>query len=331
MGIKLSNNAFATLAAGINSSVTSITVTSGQGARFPTLTASDYFYATLIDTSNNLEIVKCTARSTDVLTVVRAQESTTARAYSAGDRLEIRITAATFVDSVAEKLSLAGGTMTGQLTVGGLGGLYPSHVVIQPSTDATSERAALQVDDWYVMQDSAGTGTKDFSLYKATGLANHALKIDTSGRMTTPYKPMLRATVSGASNITFVKDADTTIPFNYKNEFTGSDFNTSTYTFTCPVAGVYFVHAAVQVSGVNPSGGVGPNLFLKKNGGGFSGTYHVVIQSAPYQKLESTGLTKCSAGDTIAVSLYQGNQTYSAGSTEFAGDMRNGLYICLLG
>jgi hypothetical protein len=99
MGIKLTNNAFGTLAAGISSSATSITLTSGQGARFPTLSAGDYFYATLIDTSNNLEIVKCTARSTDVLTVTRAQESTTARAYSTGDRIEIRLTAQTFLDA----------------------------------------------------------------------------------------------------------------------------------------------------------------------------------------------------------------------------------------
>lgn len=101
MGIKLSNNAFATLAASINSSATSITLTTGQGARFPSLGAGDYFYATLVDTSNNLEIVKCTARSTDVLTVVRAQESTTARAYSTGDRIEIRLTAQTFLDATA--------------------------------------------------------------------------------------------------------------------------------------------------------------------------------------------------------------------------------------
>lgn len=99
MGIKVANNANATLAASINSSATSITVTSGQGARFPTLSAGDYFYATLIDVSNNLEIVKVTARSTDVLTIVRAQESTTARAYSTGDRIELRLTAATFVDA----------------------------------------------------------------------------------------------------------------------------------------------------------------------------------------------------------------------------------------
>jgi hypothetical protein len=102
MGIKLSNNANATLAAGINSSATSITLTTGQGARFPTLSGGDYFYATLVDTSNNLEIVKCTARSTDVLTVVRGQESTTARAYVTGDRIEIRLTAQTFIDAVNE-------------------------------------------------------------------------------------------------------------------------------------------------------------------------------------------------------------------------------------
>ena len=101
MGIKLTNNANATLAASINSSATSITLTSGQGARFPTLSAGDYFYATLVDTSNNLEIVKCTARSTDVLTVVRAQESTTARAYDTGDRIEIRLTAQTFTDATS--------------------------------------------------------------------------------------------------------------------------------------------------------------------------------------------------------------------------------------
>jgi len=99
MGIKFANSAFATLAAGINSSATSITLTTGQGARFPSLAGGDYFFATLIDTSNNLEIVKCTARSTDVLTVVRGQESTTARSFATGDRIELRVTAQGIADS----------------------------------------------------------------------------------------------------------------------------------------------------------------------------------------------------------------------------------------
>ena len=101
MGIKFANSAYATLAAGIASGATSITLTTGQGARFPSLSAGDYFYATLIDAANNLEIVKCTARSTDVLTVTRAQEGTTARAYSAGDRIELRVTAAGLTDLIS--------------------------------------------------------------------------------------------------------------------------------------------------------------------------------------------------------------------------------------
>ena len=88
------NNAFSTLDSGISDVATSIALSSGDGAKFPSPTGTEYFYATLIDTSNNLEIVKCTSRSTDTLTVVREQEGTTKRAYSAGDRIEMRLTAA---------------------------------------------------------------------------------------------------------------------------------------------------------------------------------------------------------------------------------------------
>ena len=114
MAVKFANNAYSTLAASITSGATSVTLTTGEGARFPTLTGADYFYATLIDSSNNLEIVKVTARSTDVLTVVRGSESTTARAYAAGDRLEQRITAAGLAansDLVNDTTPQLGGTL----------------------------------------------------------------------------------------------------------------------------------------------------------------------------------------------------------------------------
>ena len=99
MSVKFSNNGHSTLAASITTSATSITVASGHGARFPSLSSGEYFYATLIDSSNNLEIVKCTARSSDVLTVTRAQEGTTARAFGIGDRIELRVTAQGLVDA----------------------------------------------------------------------------------------------------------------------------------------------------------------------------------------------------------------------------------------
>jgi len=94
MSIKFSNNASATLKAGVSTSATSMTLTTGQGSLFPVLAAGDISYATLANTANQLEIVRVTARSGDVLTVVRAQENTLAIAFTAGDKVELRVTAA---------------------------------------------------------------------------------------------------------------------------------------------------------------------------------------------------------------------------------------------
>ena len=95
-----SNSSKSTLTGGINTTDTTINLTSGEGALFPAVTSSgtNYFYITLIDTALNTEIVKCTNRSTDALTIVRAQDGTTARAFSAGDRVEMRVVAALIND-----------------------------------------------------------------------------------------------------------------------------------------------------------------------------------------------------------------------------------------
>lgn len=100
MGIQLKNNASGTLATAINASDTGIVLTTGNGASFPTLGASDYFYATLESTGGTLEIIKVTARSGDSMTVVRAQEGTTAQSFAAGSRIELRVTAQSVLDVV---------------------------------------------------------------------------------------------------------------------------------------------------------------------------------------------------------------------------------------
>ena len=96
MGVKVTNNGFGTISAGINSSATTVVLDSGQGARFPTLGSGDFFFGTLVDTSNNIEIIKVTARSSDSMTITRAQDGTSARAFAIGDRFELRPTAALF-------------------------------------------------------------------------------------------------------------------------------------------------------------------------------------------------------------------------------------------
>lgn len=100
MPIKLANNASGTLATAINASDTGIALTTGDGAEFPVLGAGDYFYATLTSTQGTQEIVKATARSGDSLTVVRAQEGTSAAGFAAGTRFELRVTAQSIEDLV---------------------------------------------------------------------------------------------------------------------------------------------------------------------------------------------------------------------------------------
>jgi len=102
MGIKLTNNAVATVPSAMSSTQTSLTVTAGKGALFPILGTGDYFFATLMDVSNNFEIVKVTARTDDVMTMVRAQEGTMAIPFPANSRFEHRITAATILAIIDE-------------------------------------------------------------------------------------------------------------------------------------------------------------------------------------------------------------------------------------
>lgn len=109
------NNASALLAATITDSDTTIQVASGFGANFPSPTGGDYFLATLEDDSGDIEIVKCTARSTDNLTVVRGQEGTTAQAFTLNvTRVELRLTK----ETLEAFLQKSGGTLTGNLAVG---------------------------------------------------------------------------------------------------------------------------------------------------------------------------------------------------------------------
>lgn len=90
MPVLFTNNATTTLGSSITNTATSLTVASGQGALFPS-TASGYFFVALVNSSNQIEFVKVTARSSDTFTVVRAQGGTTARAYTAGDKVELRL------------------------------------------------------------------------------------------------------------------------------------------------------------------------------------------------------------------------------------------------
>lgn len=82
---------------------TTLTLATGEGSRFPNPgTDGDFnltvWPANLIALPTNAEIVRCTARTGDVLTLARAQEGTTARSIVIGDQIAATITAKTLTD-----------------------------------------------------------------------------------------------------------------------------------------------------------------------------------------------------------------------------------------
>ena len=90
-----SNNAESKLAAAITDIDTTLTVQTGHGAKFQSPSPGQYELITLEDDAGNREIIQCTSRTTDTLTIVRAQEGSASRAWNAGDKISARITANT--------------------------------------------------------------------------------------------------------------------------------------------------------------------------------------------------------------------------------------------
>jgi hypothetical protein len=132
MTVLLKNNAIGYLSTPISASDVGLALETGDGANFPTLSAGEYFYATLVATNGETEVIKATARVSDTLTIVRAQDGSTAYSFAAGAKLEMRVNAATVEDAVAD--SIVTSLAASDITVVDAGGYYA----------ATNVEAALQ-------------------------------------------------------------------------------------------------------------------------------------------------------------------------------------------
>lgn len=89
------NNGDSNLAGAINAGDTTLNLTAGTGLKFPSPSGGNFFMLTLVKVVSGVptyEIVKCTARTVDALTVVRGQEDTAATTFSAGDVVSNRLT-----------------------------------------------------------------------------------------------------------------------------------------------------------------------------------------------------------------------------------------------
>jgi len=96
---------------------TSLVVTAGDGAKFPAapFNATVWPGGGATASQSNAEIVRVTAISADTLTIVRAQEATTAQSIAVGYQIALAITAKDLTDIEAAINAALGGSLSGTL------------------------------------------------------------------------------------------------------------------------------------------------------------------------------------------------------------------------
>lgn len=215
------NNAFGSLAGSVNGAATTFVLASGNGAKFPAPTGGDYFLATLIGLDGNgaesvWEIVKCTARSTDQLTVVRAQEGTTATTWNAGTRIEIRWTAAGIAGK--EDSGTASSSMTTHLSAVDPHSQYSN-------TDHTHAVATISVNGLMASTDKTKLDGIASGATNYSHPTNHAPSIitqDSSNRFVTDTEKTTWNAKASSSDISTAINTERTATVTLTNKtFTG--------------------------------------------------------------------------------------------------------------
>ena len=191
-------------------------------------------------------------------------------------------------------------------------------VVINGTSGITAPEVTLDnssADGGQVVLKSSGSSNWNLDNYNGTFRAYYNatenFKIDTNGYVTTPNQPMFRAKCSGGANAT-----TSPIPFTLTDFNISGSYSTSTYRFTAPIAGKYFLTAKTYIQ---PAAATYANTGLYLNGNVFA--YVEMGNNSMQLSLTISEVMNLSAGDYVTVSFSSnGKQYYQGGSeTSFSG------------
>jgi hypothetical protein len=144
---------------------------------------------------------------------------------------------------------------------------------------------------FYAKQSSPANA--DFAWLNSAG--TERMRIDASGRVTTPYQPAFRAVASASTNYSTSGVKITVYDTAVLN--TGSHYNASTQRFTAPVAGVYiFTARAWALQGNTTEAGIQITI----NGVG-RGTLRIGSSRDGYSTLQPMTYVSLAAGDYAEV------------------------------
>lgn len=226
MSMKFKNNAGSKLAGVLTSDATTITVLTGTGANFPSISSDkDYFHATIVGDNGDMEIVRVTAVSGDTLTVIRAQEDTTAKEWPANTRIENRITAE-FLNQVATGDTIKFDQKTIKTNEEGVSAVDPSEVYGIASKDKLGvvkvDKSTISISDDGTISVANGVEVDDVTIKKnETGVIsvkpegiidNDTVVLDKNGKISTKSIPFeggsIFAVLAGNNEGSFTNEGD---------------------------------------------------------------------------------------------------------------------------
>lgn len=185
-------------------------------------------------------------------------------------------------------------------------GQFDHGLKIRPSSHATSRRAGVELDDWFLYQDTAGSGTKDFGIY-ANVASLLRLGITTAGYIRMPGMPYFELRHNATVSVTITTGTD--VPWSTETADAFGMHGAAGGFVTVPVAGLWHFECSFLTDG-SATAGARAMYFVKNNtetldAEGFRyGSVQIDKAVAGGFVLHITATIPCAANDTVRPKLY---------------------------
>ena len=150
------------------------------------------------------------------------------------------------------------------------------------------------------------------SILKVDNLQNSsgtsAMTIDSSGRILTPARPAWSAYRASSPSNQTTQNAWVTVPWN-ATSINDGNFNTSTYTYTTPVAGLWHIMYSVRLDNANAGSYIIGNLAFDGSLSTYNEAYVIESNEGVYHSLVFSGIFELAASVAITNQVYVNNDT----------------------
>ena len=218
----------------------------------------------------------------------------------------------------AAYVETAGDTMTGNLGIGASPSIPLQVEKAGGGNFVASFQNTTSGTPYGVHVKDASSGSNGYPLLQVTNSAGSStyFRVDSgTGNVTTPNQPCFIATRNSNHSI---GTTDAVIPIDNEDLDVGNNYNTSTYSFTAPIAGNYLFAFQGTINSI--SSGTYNAIYLRKNGGGTGYRFRTLTGSG-WTGINGSCIIALAANDYVNMYGYThtGSMTLQGAEIHFMG------------